>query len=293
VNRHPLLVDAHVHLYECFDPARFLRCAFENFRREGERRGDATEFTGMLCLTEKAEHHWFTALLHDADDRGNDGPNGAWRFSRTEEPCSVVARGPDGEQLVLVAGRQIISAENVEILAIGTPSEFKDGVPAAGALDAVRAEGGTPVIPWGFGKWSGRRGAILDDWLRSESADRFFLGDNSGRPWFFPRPAHFKRAAAKGIRVLPGSDPLPFPSQERKPGSFGFAIQWAADLRRPAAQLQRMLADRTISLEPYGPLERLGNFVRNQLAMQIDKRKRQPVQPPSSGPDRNGTVKGA
>ena len=54
----------------------------------------------------------------------------------------------------------------------------------------ARESGALVVIPWGAGKWLGRRGAVLSRYLRSVDDPGIFLGDNGGRPnaW---RPRHF------------------------------------------------------------------------------------------------------
>jgi len=46
-----------------------------------------------------------------------------------------------------------------------------------------------------------------------------------------------------GVWVLPGSDPLPFRSQETRAGRYGFVLPERLDLNRPAAQIRRFLLE--------------------------------------------------
>ena len=92
----------------------------------------------------------------------------------------MLAHGPAGETLVLVAGRQIQTLEGLEALALGTDSEFPDGLELTAALAEVRASGALAVLPWGFGKWWFRRGQLARKAIDSAAANEFFLGDNRG-----------------------------------------------------------------------------------------------------------------
>lgn len=52
-----------------------------------------------------------------------------------------------------MAGRQIVTAEKLEVLALGTDLDIDDGRPIREVLSLVTENGGLPVIPWGAGKW--------------------------------------------------------------------------------------------------------------------------------------------
>ena len=99
----------------------------------------------------------------------------------------------------------------------------------------------------------------------------FFLGDNGNRPFFWPLPALFARAASRGIRNLAGSDPLPFPGQENKVGSFGVRLSGRIDPLRPFSSLRSLLRNPEVPLYPYGRSERLYPFVRHQIGMRLRK----------------------
>lgn len=270
-----ILVDAHVHIYDCFDLHTFLDSALSNFRAEAARCGQGVTFTALLLLTETARENWFQRLKKLASEERQIGNRAFenWTFHRTKESSSLCARRDSTQMLFLIAGRQIVTAENLEVLALATDKEFEDGIPLTEVIRTVRGSGAIPVIPWGPGKWMGQRGMILTKTLNGPEAPGLFLGDNGNRPGFWPRPSHFKVAETKGIRVLPGSDPLPFPSESWRPGSFGFSVNRSITPEYPASDLKRILLDPTTRLKEYGHLEHLWRFFRNQLTAWIMKQR--------------------
>jgi len=74
--------------------------------------------------------------------------------------------------------------------------------------------------------------------------------------------------------VLPGTDPLPFKSEQTKAGRYGFLLDGAMDRDRPAAAIRDLLREQTAQPRAFGRLESLGRFLRNQVGMQIRKRGR-------------------
>lgn len=263
------LVDAHVHIYNCFSLPSFLDHGYRNFKNQAALGGAADRFTGVLLLTETFRDNWFHKL--SATENSANFCSG-WRFRHTSEPSSLLATSNDGRMLVIIAGRQIVTRENLEVLALLTESGFEDGAPAVEVLQSVRNAGGIPVIPWGFGKWWGRRGRVLDELLQQARSPELFLGDNGGRPRFLPHPAHFRQAETRGIRVLPGSDPLPFPAEARRPGNAGFTVEIALDEAYPTRDLKRVLGDSALGIASYIHPAALPRFIRNQVRMQLRKR---------------------
>jgi hypothetical protein len=135
----------------------------------------------------------------------------------------------------------------------------------------VSAADALPVLPWGFGKWLSRRGALVEERIRFPQHNGLFLGDNGGRPGFRPRPRLFAIAETHGLIVLPGSDPLPLPSQEQRVAGFGFVLEGPIASDRPAESLKARLRALKASPRPYGEAARLVPFVRNQVYMQLRK----------------------
>jgi hypothetical protein len=261
------LIDAHVHLHPCFDERVFFDSALANFRAADQARADRPNPVGCLLFTEAAREDVFSGLRR----RDRDG---VWQFRPTDEDCSLIACRERQPSLVVVAGRQIVSAERVEVLAFGTTAVLPDGQPLAQTLGAVRAAGALPALPWGFGKWLGRRGRLITEQIAEARPGDLFLGDNGGRPAWSPRPRRFGLAEARGLAVLPGSDPLPFTQEVRKVARYGFALQAPFDPATPFAPIRRALVALDASPEPFGHLERWHSFVHRQIAMQLRNRRR-------------------
>jgi hypothetical protein len=271
-----LLIDSHVHIHDCFNLQVLLDSAFLNFRSAAARWGEENRFTGMLLLSEGEGEKGFQRLAGFVENREAMTREAIenWAFSRTGENCSLYGESNNRQGFYVVAGRQIPTGEGLEVLALATTEEFERRHAISEVIQSVKACGGIPVVPWGAGKWTGKRRAILENIIRANQGSFFFLGDNGGRPAMVPRSRLFGLAERMGIRVLPGSDPLPFPSEARRAGSFGFSISGSIDPDRPAEDLKRKLLDPVIRPQLFGRLERIDRFVINQFAMQIVKRRR-------------------
>jgi hypothetical protein len=269
-----LIIDGHVHIHDCFDLPRFFGSAFSNCLQVARSFGYERSHIPVLLLTEGRGQRVFQRIQEETK-RGNNriGNEQAvgYRVFATEEVESLRIQKPGGAFLFLISGRQIVTAERLEILALSTVSGIPDGLPLGDTVAAVEKEGALPVIPWGFGKWIGRRGRILKRFLENSNRPGFFLGDNGGRPAFLPEPAHFSIGKKKGIRILPGSDPLPFSPETDRAGTFGFSLRVSLDPGRPAHGIRTALLDPATLPEPFGRQETPFLFLRNQIAMQMMK----------------------
>ena len=262
------LVDGHVHLHDCFEAPDFFDAAAANLAAAARRLGLPGEPAGCLLLVESQGVDRFARLA--------DGTvaTGAWRVSPTEEPVSLLAHRPGALPIVLVAGRQIVSRERLEVLAVGTRATFADRRPLDEALAGVMAADAVAVVPWGVGKWQGARGRLIAELLERDRGRPLFVGDNGGRLGLAPRPKLFARAQRRCVPVLAGSDPLPSPGQITKVGGYGFVAEVNLDAKAPFATLKGYLEGLEASPRTFGRLESLAGFVRSQVAMQVQKRYR-------------------
>ncbi len=269
-----VLVDAHVHYYDCFDPHLFLDAARRNFSQAVSRFEGTHQRSGCLMLCETAPIDPFLSLQQAVAT-----VKGPWTFKLTNERESRIACRDGKPELLLIAGRQIVTRENLEVLALGTCDKLDAYQPIAETIDRIVQIGAVPVLPWGFGKWWFQRGRWLKQLLRSsgskeqDSKCSLFIGDNGGRNRWVRDRHMFALAESLGIRNLPGSDPLPMASHVRRAGSYGFVLDGELDWTFPASQLKRMLRDDQHQPESYGCLESLGSFFRNQFRMQLQKRR--------------------
>lgn len=264
-----VVFDTHVHFHACFDESAFLAAAVANAAEAARRTEPTAVPTAVLMLTESAGVCWYRTLRERAAP-GNGGQiNGGWRVETTAEAESLRLVRADGTTLYIVAGRQVVSAERLEVLWLGTAELPDDGAPLEEVIADARAAGAVPVLPWGFGKWMGRRGRRVGSLLASTQQPRdFHLGDNAARPVFWPRPSFFARAQALGQRVLPGSDPLPFATEVDRVARFGAIAEARLPPETPAAALKALIDDPAAVMRPYGRPETVYRFFRNQLAMQ-------------------------
>jgi hypothetical protein len=263
-----VLVDSHVHVHACFDPAAVFDAAAHNFALAAHDLAPGADFRGVLCLAETSRADYFSTLTAAQQSIAARNRGARWAVQPTSESVSLLVRD-SGEQLVVIAGRQIVTRERLEVLALGTTERFPDGEPIDATLEAVVASGALAVLPWGVGKWHGARGQVIDRLLATSAGDgNVHLGDNGNRPEIGSTPERFLKARAAGMRVLPGSDPLPLRGEEQRVGAYGFALEMELGLENPAAELFAALRG-TKSIIPFGRREQLSRFMRNQLAMQL------------------------
>jgi hypothetical protein len=239
------VVDGHVHL-DSADPD-----LLDNAARSLSRSAARTPDIGVLMLTEVAGVSRFDAF----------GPKEA-------ESISFWHRKPGRLPLLVVAGRQIVTAEKLEVLALGTRDALPDGAPLPAVLGWCRQQEALAVLPWGVGKWLGRRGTLVTEALAGEDPRHFALGDNGGRPGFW-RVAAFDAARRRGMKILPGSDPLPLAGQSARIGRFGFGLEIEMDDRAPARSLLAALGDPGTAIEPFGAPRPLHRFVAEQVALRL------------------------
>lgn len=258
-------VDAHVHFYKREKVSELLDSAAFNF--DSLRAGSPDGIRGCLLLAETANYRVF-------DELRDTVKVGGWSINEChDEPHSLLAeRGSC--TLSIVSGRQMRTAENLEILALGTARNYPDGLSLAESVEAVHDSGALAVLPWGFGKWTGERLVLLNQMLEWVQPEAIFLGDNGGRLGIIDAPPVLTSAACRGFRVLPGSDPLPLPREYTRVGSFGFIAELELSKRDPWRVLRDWITARSASPMPYGRPLGVGRFLVNQLGIQVYHRLR-------------------
>ncbi len=267
---HLILVDTHVHIYDCFNIDKLLNSAWNNFYNHADECGQKENFTGILLLTETSKDNWFTSLLNQLEQKDStQSLSTEWTFSTTAETSSVFASNSEGKKLILIAGRQVITSEKLEVLALISDQNFTDGLSLEETIKDIQEKNGIAVLPWGVGKWLGKRGKLIDNLLQENSLSPVFLGDNSGRPQFWLQPTYFQVVKQQGWNILPGTDPLPLATEASRPGSFGLKMKGAINEQEPAKQLKSILLSCEGNWQSYGSLEKPWRFVRNQIAMRL------------------------
>jgi len=245
-----LLVDSHVHLHPDVPLEAALTAAAANFPA-GDLR--------LLCLTDMQGV--------DSAERLRNHPPASWRVEETKG--AFLARGPGSAEIRILPGRQILSAEGLELLALGLGSAIPD---RAFSLDElihhVQAAGALAVLPWGVGKWIGTRVRIVADILRSRPD--IAVADNGNRLRGSAEPALLRLARERGLPVLLGSDPLSLKGAHRRIAACGNVVEGVTEAA-PLQALREALA-RPEAWRPYGDLTPPMTFVLQQVRMQVRKR---------------------
>ena len=250
-------VDGHVHFHE---PARIgptLDAAARNFR---ERGPDSGGLSGAILLAQTANERvfeWLSASGHAVD----------WTITAAQDERETLIARKGTTTIAIVCGRQVRTAGGLEVLALGTLSTFPDGRPFGQTVEQVAASGAVTVLPWGFGKWLGDRGAQVRSVLDRIGNETLFLGDNGGRPALMGVPALIRQSAGRGFRVLPGTDPLPVAGDHDRVGQFGFLVKASSSERAPWNTLRGWLLARHDSPEPYGRACGVLRFAVNQARL--------------------------
>lgn len=256
-------VDAHVHLHRIDCVSNALEAAARNFTRL--ENVDPSGVRGVLLLTQSRDEQVFEKLAVSS-------AIGRWAIRHSnDEPHSLLAS--DGQHVVaVICGRQVRTIEGLEVQCLGTLREFPDGMSLAEALEAMHDSVGLTVIPWGLGKWTGRRLEVLKSMLNWVEPSAVFLGDNGGRLGLIDPPPLLAGAERRGFRILPGSDPFPILGDVTRIGSFGFRAEIGLSERDPWRVLRDWLRSRPSSPLPYGRPMALGRFLLNQGGIRVYQR---------------------
>lgn len=201
-----LLIDSHVHIHPSFDLSVTLKRAFINY---SDFRMDSL---GVMFLVERSGDRLFDYLT----DKATVGmPVGSISLSLTGNRESLLLTESGSKtKMVLVAGRQIVTQERLEVLSVGSTTEPSRELTLEQAIEFSRTHSAFPILPWSPGKWIGKRRVPLDQALRRWQSSELAIGDIGMRPWIFPELGFMKKARLAGYQVLAGSDPLPLSGEE-------------------------------------------------------------------------------
>ena len=212
------IIDTHLHIYPFYSIRKALDSLISNLHSADPLP------TKVGCLTERYDCDVFNQL---ADSPSADVTDA---FSINNEGNYLhITNKETGRNVYLLPGQQIITSENLEVLSLNCPKRVKEGSGAQQTVDNVLAQGGIPVIAFGFGKWLGKRGVIVEKLIEEFDPDQIAMGDTTMRPYGWATPKVFRKAKNKGIKILCGSDPLPFKGEESRPGSYGTRMDLSGD----------------------------------------------------------------
>ena len=258
-----LHLDAHVHAYPFHDIPCLLLAALDQMPRV------APTDLRVLCLAERFDCSFFQSLAQDEYRL----PGDRWRIVAWDPAGGVKIRHlPDHRDLWILAGRQVVSAERIEVCALFSDEPVADGQPARDIVRAILNNGGLPALDWAPGKWLFSRGRLVRALVAEFPPTQLLLVDTSLRPWGWPAPRLYAAARRAGRAVLAGSDPLPFAGEEDSAGSYHctFQIPAPADPARIVAPLKAALTSGALPIAFGGrrgsPLAVLRRLRRNAQA---------------------------
>lgn len=265
-----IFADGHVHIYSNFSESSCLEWAMENFDKTAATRNLGARTDRVLFLAESNGYDWFTQQRTLA----RNNPNallGKYQRKITDENSSLLFTETSGKCLVVIAGRQIVSSEKLEVLALGLTEAFPDGMPLQQIIAEINDKNCLAVLPWGVGKWLGKRKQILSSLITREPRANVFLADNGNRPFFWPLPEFFNASTLPYSCDLAGSDPLPLQNQEKRIGSYGFCLHGPLDLGHPFHFLREKLINTASSFQTFGDKAEPFSFFFNQIAMRLKR----------------------
>lgn len=226
-----IIADTHVHIYPCHQPGVALTALIRHLDVQ------AAGVVKVAFLAERHDCNCFAAL-----QKGGTGslPAGM-TIEPSPEPGCLVVRQAGVPVLYLYAGRQIVSSERLEVLALATESRFAEGLTAEAAIQQVRMDGGIPVLAWSPGKWMFARGKMVQGLLERFSPGELLVGDTSLRPVWWGMPRLLADAQERGFTLVAGSDPLPVAGEEQVCGTYGTLLDVSFDPARPVQSLREAL----------------------------------------------------
>ncbi len=209
---HLLHIDAHVHYYPSYPLGDFLHAAARNLPRTNPVD------TRVLALAERDDCHFFQALAQDELPLPPD-----FRIVAYDPQGAIKIRHiPAHSDFWIAAGRQINTAEKVEICSLLSDALIPSRLSLPETLATIRAADAIPLLNFAPGKWLFKRGKLLEKTVKSLAPSAPFLfADTTLRPTLlWPTPSLIRLARRLRRPVLAGSDPLPFAAEATMPATY-------------------------------------------------------------------------
>lgn len=253
-------IDTHVHVYHCYEAEKFLS--------QAARNSDASDPAAnlILCLTESSGFNFFQKLENNAS---SNTLVAGWSISKIPGHPAVVLNKA-GQQIIIIAGRQIITQQGLEVIALFNNFEYNDGEDTQSIIDKINQDNGIAVLPWGVGKWLGKRGTIITDLLKTNKPDKLVIADISARPSLWPVPEQFSVAKKSGYNCLYGTDPLPLNHDQLRIASAGMVLDLSSDPVQAVADMKNILIEQ-LPEKIFGKRVSALRFLKDQLMLRINK----------------------
>lgn len=232
------LADTHIHIYACHSAADLITGAVSRLRTAAGH----PDAPCLLTLTETSRDHAFETIKNGSHPTLQNA-----EVIPTQEEAAIRIRLAELD-CTLLAGRQIVTRERLELLALGTTQTFEDGLPIYEAFRCIQESGAVPVLAWAPGKWLGKRASVVQECITACGQD-LWLGDSSLRAKGWPTPGPFRLSHRP---VLAGSDPLPLPGEEQQAGTYGLMLQTDFNPDMPFASFKAAISGDPDQVRPLG-----------------------------------------
>ena len=254
-------IDTHVHIYHCYEAEKFLSQAVRN--------SDASDPAAnlVLCLTESKGYNFFQELKNKAVSNTSIA---GWSIFEVPGQPAVVLNKP-GQHIIIIAGRQIITKQGLEVIALFDNLQYNDGEETQIIIDKINEDKGIAVLPWGVGKWLGKRGAIITDLLKTNKPDKLAIADISARPSLWPDPEQFRLAKKSGYNCLYGTDPLPLNYDQQRIASAGMVLDLPSDPIQAITDMKNILIGQ-VPEKKFGKRVSTLRFLKDQLMLRVNKK---------------------
>ena len=261
-------VDTHVHYYPCFDAEVFLASLYCNLVATARKLGASESVYPVVCLLDSSASSGFASL---AAGHLGDTSQLSWAVKTDSASAAVLhlSNGAD-ESITVIGGRQVVTKENVELILLGCIEPVADGQALQDLLSAYQHRYGV-ILPWGFGKWLGKRGTIINQ-LFANKGMRFCLGDNAGRPSAWKTVQQFQLADQYDVPVVAGSDPLPISAHQNIAGKSAIGLHGILNAENPVEDLVIKIRNKQDWLGYHQHTSGLWRALAQQLAMRRSKR---------------------
>jgi len=266
-----LAIDGHVHLYPIFDLARAIETGRKNLLKFAEKTNATEKVVPVWLLVERSDTDMFDELRKIGQK--NENENG-FSFEQIDSVTIAVKR-ENKRILFIFAGRQLVTAENLEVLSLISDFNLADRAASLEeTIDLIGQNQGIPALNWAPGKWFAARGKIVEKAIEENESDKFFIGDSTMRNTLWPTPKLVKKAKKKGFVMLAGSDPLPFSGEEKMISSYSFLIEGDFSEKNPAESMRKILRENRGSIRIVGKRNNPFAFVLRQYKIMKEKKTR-------------------
>ncbi len=248
-----ILFDAHVHIYPEYDIDGAINASLNHMNRIIGKNKLASNTVKMWLLTEGTIYNGFNQLL---------ALNSEQYIAEKTGLASLVIRDRQSQNnlLYVLAGRQIVSSDKLEICALATNFNMADReLNTQDTINKVRENGAIAALNWAPGKWFTKRGKIVSNIIETNDPNNLLISETTMRPTIWPTPVLVKQAFRKNFRMIVGSDPLPFSGEESLVGSYISMVQGEFDPQNPEGSIKALLMDPSIKIKRLG--KRSGPFI--------------------------------